>query len=72
MPLIDHYFKIYLLYDSVSQLSLIGQLEGNISPYCPLVIARSLLPVPIVTRKSYNKSIIAIPQIGQYGEIFRS
>ena len=30
-----------------------------------------LFPVPIVMQKSYNKSIIAIPQVGQYGEIFR-
>ena len=29
-----------LLYDCVSQLNLIGQLAGNISQYCPLVIAR--------------------------------
>ena len=27
--------KIYLLYDCVSQLNFIGQLEGNISLYCP-------------------------------------
>ena len=37
-----------------------------------ITIARSLLPVPIVTRKSYNKSSIAIPRVGQYREIFRS
>ena len=48
----------------MSQLNLIGQLEGNIHR-----IARSLLPVPIVTRNSYNKSI---PRVGQYREIFRS
>ena len=50
-----------------------GQLEGNIVP-----IACSLLPMPIAMRKSrsdvelYNKYIIAIPRVGQYGEIFRS
>ena len=27
--------------------------------------------MPIVTRKSYNKSIIAIPRVGHDGEIFR-
>ena len=37
----------YLLYDCLSYLNLIGQLEGNIAR-----IARSLLPVPIMTRKS--------------------
>ena len=26
--------------------------------------------MPIVTRKSYNKSIIVIPRVGQYGEIY--
>ena len=35
-------------------------------------IARSLLPVPIAMQKLYNKFIIAIPMVGQYGEIFRS
>ena len=34
-------FCEYLLYDCVSQLHFIGQLEGNISLYCPLVIARA-------------------------------
>ena len=32
---------IYLLHGCVSELNLIGQLEGNISPYCPLIIARA-------------------------------
>ena len=33
------------------------------------IIARSLLPVPIVMQKLYNKFIIAIPTVWQYGEI---
>ena len=28
--------------------------------------------MPIVTRKSYTKSVIANPLVGQYGEIFHS
>ena len=49
-----------LLYDCLSYVNWIGQLEGNI-----LRIALSLLPVPIVTQKS----IIAIPWVGQYRKI---
>ena len=46
--------------------------------YFPVLPARyclcieTLVIAPIVTRKSYNKYIIAIPRVGQYGEIFRS
>ena len=39
--------------------------------YSPFLLRCSLLPVSIVTQKSYNKSIIAIPWVGQSGEIYR-
>ena len=42
------YIQIYLLYDCMSQLNLIGQLEGNISPYCPLVIARAYSDMEVI------------------------
>ena len=66
----SHITTLILLYDCLSYLNLIGQLEGDIFPYCPHVIARAysdatLLPVPIETRKLYNKNIIAIPRVGQ-------
>ena len=69
-----HFFITRFICMTACLPNLIGQLEGNISLYCPLVIACAYRDarVPIETRKSYNKSIIAIPWVGQYGEIFRS
>ena len=46
---------------------------ANVSNYMIIPsIARLLLPLPIVTRKSYNKNFIAIPRVWQYGEMFYS
>ena len=62
-----------------SYLNLIGQLMGDIFSYCLHVIARAysdatLLSVPIATRKLciLLQFLGVIPQVGQYGEIFRS
>ena len=38
----------YLLNDCLSRLNLIGQLEGNISPYCLLSIARAYSDVEVM------------------------
>ena len=38
----------------------------------PVLIETLVLPMPIVTRKSFNKTIITLPRVGQYREIFRS
>ena len=59
-----------LLYNCLSYLDLIGQLDGNIFPYCSHVITCAysdamLLPVPIEVRKLYHKYIIATSLVGQ-------
>ena len=62
----------YLLYDCLSYFILICQLEGDIFPYCPLVIARTYSDTTLLAmQKPYNK-LIVIPRVGQYVEIFRS
>ena len=64
------YIYIYCILHVTAQFD--WSVRGQYFTILPVPIEMLVILPVLVTRKSYYKYIIAIPPVGQYGEIFRS